>query len=183
MSMPATASKLAALVYADEVTRGEAADALVRTVCHDLQRQGWRVGGLWQQHVPVAAGRKPPMQVVDLRTGRVFGISQNCGALSQGCCLDPGGVAQASVVLRQALADRVHLAVANRFGALEATGRGLADELATLACAGIPVLTVVARKHLTAWRDFTGGAGTELPLHLPALREWCARALVHQELA
>lgn len=153
MSMPATASSLAALVYVDEATRGEAADALVRTVCHNLQQQGWRLGGLWQQHVPTAAGRKPPMQVVDLRTGQVFGISQDCGALSQGCCLDPGGVAQASVVLRQALADRVDLAVANRFGALEATGRGLADELAALACAGIPVLTVIARRHLAAWRD------------------------------
>ena len=183
MSMPATASSLAALVYADEATRGEAADALVRTVCHNLQQQGWRLGGLWQQHVPTAAGRKPPMQVVDLRTGQVFGISQDCGALSQGCCLDPGGVAQASVVLRQALADRVDLAVANRFGALEATGRGLADELAALACAGIPVLTVIARRHLAAWRDFTGDAGAELPLHLPALHEWCARALAQQEPA
>ncbi len=180
MSMPATASSLAALVYADEATRGEAADALIRTVCHDLQQQGWRLGGLWQQHVLAAAGRKPPMQVVDLRTGQVFGISQDCGALSQGCCLDPGGVAQASVVLRQALADRVDLAVANRFGALEATGRGLADELAALACAGIPVLTVIARRHLAAWRDFTGGVGAELPLHLPVLHEWCARALAQQ---
>lgn len=183
MSMPATASRLAALVYADEVTRGEGADALVRTVCHDLRRQGWQVGGLWQEHVPVAVDRKPPMQVVDMRTGQVFGISQDCGALSQGCCLDPGGVAQASVVLRQALADRVDLAVANRFGALEATGRGLADELAALACAGIPVLTVVARRHLDAWRNFTGGAGAELPLHLPTLSDWCARALAHRELA
>lgn len=168
---------LAALVYGGDMDGGDAADALVLEFCQELQRAGWRVGGLAQQCVPAEGGGKPRRQLVDMRTGRVFSISQDLGPLSRACCLDPDGVAQAGGVLRQALADRVHLAVGNRFGALEATGGGHAAELAALVGEDIPVLTVVAAKHLDAWRRFTGGMGEELPPRMAALRSWFTLAV------
>lgn len=70
-----------------------------------------------------------------------------------------------------------HLAVGNRFGALEATGGGHAAELAALVGEDIPVLTVVAAKHLDAWRRFTGGMGEELPPRMAALRSWFTLAV------
>ena len=174
--MAPTVSDLAAIVYSGDAAHGAAADALVADWCHSLQRQGWRVAGLLQQHLPGVGGGKPGLQLVDVRTGQAFVISQNLGPLSRACCLDTGGLAQASGVLRQALADRVDLAVTNRFGELEAKGGGFAAEMAALAAAGIPVLTVLAEKHLRAWRRFTGGMGRELPASASALRGWCAQA-------
>ena len=139
--------RLAALVYPGDMAHGDAAEG----------------------------GGKPRLQLVDVRTGHAFPISQNLGPLSRACSLDTGGIAQASGVLRQALADRVQLAVTNRFGELEATGGGYAAELGLFAGAGIPVLTVAAHKHIEAWRRFTGGMGEELPLHLSALNGWFGR--------
>ncbi|MBS0293138.1 MAG: DUF2478 domain-containing protein [Proteobacteria bacterium] len=170
--MAHTVSDIAAVVYGDDMAHGEAADALVLQFCRDLQAAGWRVGGLAQQCVPAQGGGKPRLQLVDMRTGQVFSISQKLGPLSRGCSLDTAGIAQASSVLRQALVDRVDLAVTNRFGELEAQGRGFAAEMAALADAGTPVLTVVAAKHLDGWRRFTGGLGEELPARAPALRAW-----------
>lgn len=171
--MAPTASDLAAVVYSGDAAHGDAVDALVLDFCQGLRHLGWRVGGLtqWRQ-APAEGGTKPGLQLVDVRTGQTFAISQNLGALSRACCVDPGAVAQASGVLRQALADRVHLAVTNRFGELEAAGGGFAAEMAALVGEGIPVLTVIALKHLDAWRRFTGGMGEELPARLSALRDW-----------
>ncbi|MGB3881552.1 MAG: DUF2478 domain-containing protein [Diaphorobacter nitroreducens] len=165
-------SDLAAIVVPGDMDHGDAADALLADFCRGLQGLGWRVGGLAQRRLPAEGGGKPRMQLVDLRTGQVFSISQDLGPLSRACSLDPGGVARASGVLRQALADRVQLVVTNRFGELESTGGGFAAEMAALADAGIPVLTVVAHRHLEAWRRFTGGMGYELPTRLSALQAW-----------
>ena len=112
------------------------------------------------------------MLLQDVRTGEEFSISQDLGAQSQSCCIDPAGVAQASGALCRALADRVDLAVANRFGALEAAGGGFAAELLALMAEDRPLLIVVGEKHLQAWRSFTGGLGEELPPRLSALQNW-----------
>ena len=170
--MAATVSKLAAVVYPDGDLHGESADALVLAFCHGLQRLGWQVGGLTQRRVPAPGGGKPALELVDLRSGAAYPVSQNLGPHAQGCSIDAGRVADASRVLRQALHDRVQLAVTNRFGELEAGGGGFAAEIAGLAGAGIPVLTIAAPKHLEAWRRFTGGEGDELPARAAALRDW-----------
>lgn len=158
------------------MAHGDEADALLLEFCSGLRQTGWQVGGLVQRRLPAPGGGKPLLELEDLRTGEVFSISQRLGKLSQACSLDTGGVAQASAVLRQALADGVQLAVTNRFGELEASGGGFADEIAALAGGGIPVLTVVAHKHLDAWRRFTGGLGQELPASPAALQDWFAQA-------
>lgn len=174
---------LAAIVHTDQATgpagrsarHGDDEDRLVRAFCQSLQDQGWRVGGIAQQRLCVPGQPKQRVQLVDLRTGQAYAISQDLGPLSQACCIDAGRVADASAVLRTALRDRVQLAVTNRFGELEAGGGGFAAEIAAFAEAGIPLLTVVARKHLDAWRRFTGGLGQELPADMAALQDWFAR--------
>ncbi len=45
-----------------------------------------------------------------------------------------------------------------------------------LMAAGIPLLTVVATRHLPAWRAFSGGAA-ELPAEREPVLAWLARAL------
>jgi nucleoside-triphosphatase THEP1 len=181
---------LAAIVHTDQAAatgqaarHGDDEDRLVRAFCLALQDQGWRVGGIAQQRLRVPGQPKQRVQLVDLRTGQAHAISQDLGPLSQACCIDAGRVADASTVLRAALRDRVQLAVTNRFGELEAGGGGFAAEIAAFAEAGIPLLTVVARKHLDAWRRFTGGLGQELPADMAALQAWFAQVMPLAQLA
>ena len=114
------------------------------------------------------------MLLQDVRSGEEFSISQDLGAHARACCIDPAGVAQASSVLRQALADSVDVVVTNRFGGLEAQGGGFVAEIAALAEAGIPLLTIVAPAHLAAWRALTGELGQELPMpqSVQVLHDW-----------
>lgn len=167
---------LAAIVHPDT---WNGADTLLADFCHHLQAQGCRVGGVVQAHRLRPSGAKW-MLLQDVRTGEEFSISQDLGAQSQSCCIDPAGVAQASGALRQALTDRVDLTVTNRFGALEAAGGGFAAELLALLAEERPLLTVVSEKHLQAWRSFTGGMGEELPPRLAALQSWFTLAMDQQ---
>lgn len=161
-------SLLAAIVHPDHLG---GADTLLVDFCSSLQAQGWCVGGVVQAN-RVRPGGAKWMLLQDVRTGEEFSISQDLGAQSQSCCIDPAGVAQASGALRQALRDRVDLTVTNRFGALEAAGGGFAAELLVLIAEERPLLTVVGEKHLQDWRRFTGGIGEELPPRLSALQSW-----------
>jgi hypothetical protein len=60
--------------------------------------------------------------------------------------------------------------VCNRFGSLEAENGGFVAELLALMERGIPVLTVVAPRHLEAWQRFVGVA----PLLPPEPQAWGA---------
>ena len=161
---------LAAIVHGDGNV--DDADVLLAGFSRALQRDGWQVGGVVQLRKPRAMGAKKSMHLVDVRSGEEFSISQDLGPESRSCCIDPVGVATASRVLRQALADRVDLVAVNRFGALEAAGGGFAGELLALLSEEIPVLTIVAPKHLAHWHDFTGGLATPLPPTMAALHAW-----------
>ena len=170
-------ARLLALVQQDSSASDDTeADALQAAWVQSLQQAGWRVGGLLQHCTTWPSGGKR-MQLLDVRSAQVFDISQDLGAQSKGCCLDPAGVVEASSVLRQALADGVDIVVTNRFGGLEAQGSGFVAEIAALAEAGIPVLTIVAPAHLSAWRALTGDFGQELPMpqSAQALHDWFAR--------
>ncbi|WP_298211288.1 DUF2478 domain-containing protein [Acidovorax sp.] len=174
---PEPFARLAAIVQADASTSSDTdADALQAAWVQALQHAGWRVGGLRQHFTTWPRGGKR-MQLLDVRSAQAFDISQDLGPQARSCCLDPAGVAQASSVLRQALADRVDAVVINRFGGLEAQGGGFVAEIAALAEAGIPVLTIVAPAHLPAWRALTGPLGQELPMPQPlqALCDWFDR--------
>lgn len=172
-------ARLLALVPTEAHTDADT-DTLQSAWVQSLQQAGWQVGGVLQRTSTWPRGGKR-MQLLDVRSAQVFDISQDLGSQSKGCCLDPAGVAQASSVLRQALADRVDVVITNRFGGLEAQGGGFVAEIAALVEAGIPVLSIVAPQYLPAWRALTGPMGQELPMPQPlqALHDWfeLARAL------
>lgn len=177
LSSEATApARLLALVQPEHSTEADAvADALQADWVRALQQAGWQVGGV-RQHITTWPRGGKRMQLLDVRSPQSFEISQDLGPATAGCRLDPAGVVDASSVLRQALADGVDVVVTNRFGKLEADGSGFVAEIAALAEAGIPVLTIVAPQYLAAWRTLTGELGQDLPLPQPvqALHEWFA---------
>lgn len=159
---------IAAIVH----DRPGAADAVLADFALRQREAGWRVRGLVQlPHDGEHAGKR--MTLIDLDDpGRHFPISQDLGSGSSGCCLDPAGVAAASAVLRRVLVEGADLAIANRFGKLEATGHGLADEMLALMAAQVPLVTAVNDRYLEEWRAFTGHTGVELVPCAEALEAW-----------
>lgn len=168
---------LAALIYPDEQHDIE---DLLEGVARRLQQSGRQVGGLVHRQSRYANGNKC-MRLVDLRSGQQFEMTEDLGAASQACSLNPQALARASVVLRQALADGVELAVVNCFGQLEAAGGGFVQEIAAFVEAGIPVITAVAARHEAGWQSFTGGAFVRLPVDEQALLHWCRQQLARED--
>ncbi len=165
--MGAPNSPIAAIVTNDR----RAADVLVGEFATALIRAGRNVHGLIQQR---PADDKTSTVLLDLHDGARYPLFQNLGAGSQSCSVDTAGIATASIALRRAIATHADLAIANRFGPLEAAGAGLAAEMLTVMAEGIPFLTIVAAEHLPAWRYFTGDMSVELPAERAALETWFA---------
>lgn len=147
-------------------------DAVLAAFATRQLAAGHRVRGLVAlPHEAAPTGRHMVLGDVAAPTSR-YPISQALGPAACGCNLDPRGIADASEVLRRAVREPAELALANRFGTLEAQGRGMADELLALMLAGIPLLIVVNTRYLAEWRDFTGGQALELPPSAAALQHW-----------
>jgi hypothetical protein len=148
------------------------ADGLLAEFARHLRECGWRVCGLVQDNTARSGSCGRQMVLIDLEDDKRFVISQDLGPGSLSCCVDPGGIAAASVALRRGLTEGADLVVANRFGELEAAGGGLAAEMLALMAGGIPLLTVVSEKFLADWRRFSGNAARELPPQREALEAW-----------
>lgn len=145
-------------------------DDLVSSFALSLIARGWQVKGLVQEMCD--NGGACSITLVDLDDGTCYPISQNLGPFSQACSLDPGRMAEAGAVMRRIATEGADLAIFNRFSKLEADGQGFSAEMLDLAMRGIPVLTIVPEKHLEAWRNFTGGLGSELEARPGALENW-----------
>ncbi|HNT39668.1 MAG TPA: DUF2478 domain-containing protein [Rubrivivax sp.] len=151
-------------------------DALLALMAEQQQRAGHRVRGLIMTHPNVGEGCSRPMVLVDLDTRQEFLVSQPLGQLSNSCRADPQGFARASEVLRRACDESPELVVCNRFGGLEAEGGGFRAELLEIMTQDLPLLTVVATRHLADWAAFTGGAEV-LPARAEAVTGWLERTL------
>lgn len=146
-------------------------DALLAGVAESQRRAGRRVRGLLMTYPEGSGSCASPMVLVDLHDGDEYLVSQPLGRDSEACRADPQGFARASVVLRRALDEAPDLVISNRFGGLEAEGAGFRNELLEILAQGLPLLTVVASRHLAAWQRFTGGA-TVLPARTEAVAAW-----------
>ena len=69
-------NKLAAVVYRSE----DDVDALLYEFANDLVGAGERVGGVVQQNLKNAGGRRIGMQLIELTTGRVIPMGQSLGS-------------------------------------------------------------------------------------------------------
>ena len=159
-----------------------AVDDLLDRFVAELRQRGFRVGGVVQRNYGTTCDCADRMELVDVATGEAFNISQNLGRESQSCRVDPGGVADASQVLRRAIESRVDLLVVNKFAGLEANGKGLADELLAAIAEGIPVLTSVGSRFLNEWQTFTGGFTALLSPDEGALWRWWGTHRLYDDL-
>lgn len=160
---------LAALVYADDQ---HGLDGLLVCAARRLQHAGWQVGGLACERSRYANGNRR-MDLVDLRSGERFELSQDLGRASAACSMNVQALVRAGGALRRAVEDGVDLVLVNRFGRAEAGGRGLVPEFAACAQAAIPLVTTVAARRHAGWCRFTGGGHVELPADEQAILRWC----------
>ncbi|MCS4503576.1 DUF2478 domain-containing protein [Arhodomonas aquaeolei] len=138
----------------------------------DLQAKGVAVRGLVQQRRYNATGALSRRLTV-IGSDRGFGISQALGAGSRACSLDTAALADAAAWLQRFRAERPGLIIIDRFGPLEAKGRGFADEILAIVTDGIPLLTSVRPAESEAWEGFTGGLAERLPSDPAAITAWC----------
>lgn len=92
-------------------------------------------------------------------------------------------MADASLILKRIADEGADMAVVNRFGKQEASGRGFAAEMLDIMSRGIPLLTIVQDEYLPAWREFTGGVAAELPSNFEHVMGWLRYKLRQMQVA
>jgi hypothetical protein len=155
----------AAVVYG----QGDNPDRLLLDFAQDLRGSGVRIAGLVQLGW---SGRRDRCELRALSNDTVVGISHHEGPGASGCRLDPEGLAGIARGIAAAIRDRVDLIVINRFGKLEAEGRGLIDLIRTAVDADIPVLIAVPEHRFAAWLGYSAGMSVRLPCRRSALDRW-----------
>lgn len=141
-----------------------------------LQADGLRVGGLYQRTTAYPSGRSR-MDLIDIANHTAHEISQDLGAGSSACCLNPGALLDASAVLRRDITAGVDLLVVNKFAGMEVDGEGLAPDAFEALAMGIPVLTCLSTRYRAQFDALTGGLATMLPPDAAALRVWALGVL------
>lgn len=157
------ATTIAALVYDAGIDPAPAMENFVRA----LQERGIALAGAIQHNEGSCS-----MSLEILPSGLRMPISQNLGSCASGCRLDSVALAEASSLVRMSLATSPKLALFNKFGAQEAAGKGMHEEMAAAATAGIPILTAVSQALMKEWLDFTGGESVQLACSAEAALAW-----------
>lgn len=153
---------------------GRGGQTLLADFAATAQAQGLAVGGLLQQGSKSRGDAPENITLVALDGCERFSIMQSL-ASSGACTVNPQAVAEASAVLRRAVAGRRFPILINKFGSMEAEGEGLADEMIAVMAEELPLLTTVSLKRLDAWLNFCGGFCELLPPDPAALLGWWER--------
>ncbi|WP_068114560.1 DUF2478 domain-containing protein [Tropicimonas marinistellae] len=156
------------------VTDGRgAADALMREVAKRLQSRGLSVAGAVQVNHETDPEKKCHMDLHVLTGRTVIRISQDLGALSKGCRLDPDGLERAVGLVAAALETDPDLLIVNKFGKQEIDGRGFRPVVGEALTRGIPVLLAVNPGSLDAFEGFAAGLAHRLPDNVEQVVSWC----------
>lgn len=106
-----------------------------------------------------------------LPDGPVMRINQNLGTGSKGCRLDTSALEEVVMAVSQhGLGGR--LLIVNKFGKLEAMGRGFVPLIAEALGAGVPVITGVNAINLPDLLSFAGDMAQELPADPQLIADW-----------
>jgi nucleoside-triphosphatase THEP1 len=157
------------------VTGGERgqADVVLAKVAARLRAEGVALAGVVQVNEDFDTARPCHMDLHILTGRQVVRISQNLGALSKGCRLDPAGLEQAVGLVARALEVGADLLIVNKFGKQEADGRGFRPLIGQALVAGIPVLTAVNAGNRAAFDQFADGLGVALACAQDDILQFC----------
>lgn len=157
--------------------RGET-DRLLAGVADQLQARGLALAGIVKELGHTSAyANGCDMKVRVLPEGPVIQITQNLGAGSDACRLDPGAIATAVSTVESCSLDKADLFILNKFGPEEAAGRGFVSAIGKALEQGIPVLVGVGATSREAFNKFAEGLAETLPADPVGIREWCLAAM------
>lgn len=163
--------KLAVVRY--EAGGSHAMDARLTALAHHLRRADYSLAGAVQSNPPIAGRSRCDMILEDLASGAVMRVSEDRGALAQGCRLDTAALEEFAGYVLDSLGPHTDIAIVNRFGKREAEGRGLRSVIEAAVLEGIPVLVGVSAFHWPAWQAFAGNCAALIPADEAAILNWC----------
>ena len=147
-------------------------DRIIAEIADRLRAEGVPVAGAVQVNLETDPARKCDMDLHILSGTDVVRISQNLGALSRGCRLDPAGLERAVGLVGVALAARPALLIVNKFGKQEIDGRGFRPLIGEALAEGIPVLTAVNKGNLDPFLAFADGMAEALEPDVEQVLTW-----------
>ncbi|WP_171180420.1 DUF2478 domain-containing protein [Ruegeria sp. HKCCD8929] len=161
------------LAYVSSQKRGET-DRLLAELAAELRADGLVLRGLVKELNYTAAYQNGcDMSVCVLPEGPAIKITQNLGAGSDACRLDPAALAEAVAQVERGGLEGADLFILNKFGPEEAAGRGFCAAMGRALEHDIPVLVGVGAANKDAFQAFAEGLAEELPDDSGALRSWC----------
>jgi len=164
------------LGYIKAAERGQA-DRLLAHVASILRREGVALAGVIQVNKKYDPARACHMDLHVLDGDAVIRISQNLGAFSKGCRLDPVSLEQAVGLVDRALGAGPHLLIINKFGKQEGEGRGFRPLIGQALAEGIPVLTAASGDNLAPFENFAAGLAEPIEPDTDKILLWCRTKL------
>lgn len=143
-------------------------DACLTAAVRLLQAAGLRLSGTFSLETDDPSC---DMQLQVLPDGPVIRINQNLGSQARGCRLD-GGALEHAVVEVSSRTEGAQALIVNKFGKLEAMGRGYVPLIAEALERGIPVLIGVNALNLPDLLTFAGDMAQALPGDPQAIADW-----------
>ena len=143
-------------------------DACVTAAVRQMQAAGVRLWGTFALETDDPAC---DMLLQVLPDGPVIRINQNLGQQAKGCRLDGDALEQAVMQVAERGAG-AQVLVVNKFGKLEAAGRGYVPLIVQALDLGMPVLVGVSALNLPDLLAFTGEMATPLPEDPDAISAW-----------
>lgn len=144
-------------------------DLLVAEAVARLEARGYRLGGAVATALSRRFGQGGPVTLRVLPDGPVVPLSERLAGGADR--LDVAALADAAVQAERHL-DGVRGFVLNRFGRLEAQGRGFAPVLSAARARGLPILVGVPQRYLPDFRLFAGDTAEALPDHAARAADW-----------
>ena len=133
-----------------------------------MQAAGLRLSGTFALET---ADPSCDMQLQVLPDGPVIRINQNLGSEARGCRLD-GGALETAVVEVSRRTAAAQVLVVNKFGKLEAAGRGYVPLIVEALDKGIPVLIGVNALNVPELLIFAGDMAQALPGDPQVIADW-----------
>jgi hypothetical protein len=162
---------LVAIVYANEAYPQSTFERIVA----DCRRRGLRVAGVLQHPVCSDAAGHCDVALEELTTGVWTDLFEDRGPGASGCRLDVAALAEVNGKVARSFDADPALLVLNKFGKVEAEGRGLLDLVAIAVDRGIPVVIGVPIRNLPAWRAFAGDLSVEFSSDPSEITDWLDR--------
>ncbi|MCC7254035.1 MAG: DUF2478 domain-containing protein [Hyphomicrobium sp.] len=144
---------------------------LLATLARRWTAAGRRVVGVIEETAEGVPKRNGAATLRNLRTGALYDIYQDLGPLSQACCLDARGFAEACQNVVDDLAD-ADVVVLSKFGKLEAERGGLLAAFTAAASLEKPVITAVSPVFSDCYLAFVGPFGAIVPPDEESLHTW-----------